>query len=192
MTRLCLVRHAQTDWNLQARWQGQADQLLNAAGRLQVRQLAAELSVERFDAIYSSDLRRALATARVVARSHNLRVIREPRLRELDLGAWEGLLGYEIPGLYPAEWAERQRDPFHSRPPGGESVFDLAQRILPVFDELCARHPHGSLLIVSHGLLLSVYLCHLRGLPLEAAYSNLPENAHPIFVIVEPDGRCPL
>lgn len=182
MTRLCLVRHAQTDWNLQHRWQGQADPPLSLAGREQARMLARELTGEHFDAIYSSDLQRALATARAVAGPHRLPVQTDLRLREVNLGKWEGLLGEEIPALYPREWAARENDPFHARPPDGESVLDVARRAMPVFTELRDRHPSASLLIVSHGLLLAVFLCQLHNLPLDEAYNHIPENARPLFV----------
>jgi len=182
MTRLCLVRHARTDWNEQGRWQGQSDGLLNALGWQQVRELIRELAGEQFEAVYSSDLRRARSTARAVARLQHLPVQTDARLREINLGEWEGQLGAEIPLLYPREWEERQRRPLDSHPPGGESVLDLAQRALPFFEEICARHPGGDLLVVSHGLLLGVYLCHVLRLPLEQSYARIPENAHPIFV----------
>ena len=180
MTHLCLVRHAQTDWNLQGRWQGHSDIPLNLIGRKQSRALALDLADEHFDAVYSSDLRRARVTARIVACSHGLVVQLDPRLREINLGKWEGQLGDDVPAIYPREWTDRLSDPFHARPPGGESVFDLAQRGLPVFAELCDRHPVGSLLIVSHGLLLAVFLCHLRGLPLEESFNHIPPNATPL------------
>jgi probable phosphoglycerate mutase len=182
MTRFCLVRHGQTDWNLQGRWQGHSDIPLNLTGRKQVRALALELAGEHFDAIYSSDLQRARETAFSVARPRGLPVQLDTRLREINLGKWEGQLAVDVPGLYPREWAERQIDPFHAQPPGGESVSDLARRSLPVFADLCARHPAGSLLVVSHGLLLAVFLCHFNGLPLQESFNLIPENARPVFV----------
>jgi broad specificity phosphatase PhoE len=182
MTQLCLVRHALTDWNLQGRWQGHSDIPLNQTGRKQAHALALELADQHFDDVYSSDLRRAQSTARIAARAHHLMVQFDPRLREINLGEWEGQLGEDVPGLYPLEWAARINDPFNARPPGGESVYDLAQRSLPVFNELFVKHPTGSVLVVSHGLLLAVFLCHLNGLPLQEAFEHIPQNARPLFV----------
>jgi alpha-ribazole phosphatase len=182
MTRFCLVRHGQTDWNLQGRWQGHTDIPLNQTGRKQAFALATQLADVQFDAIFCSDLSRAKSTARLVARSHSVLPKVDPRLREINLGEWEGKLSDDVPRLYPLEWAARLNDPIYARPPGGESVFDLAQRSLPVLEQLCSLYPLGSVLIVSHGLLLALFLCHLRGLPLQESFNQIPPNASPLFV----------
>ncbi|HEY3311317.1 MAG TPA: histidine phosphatase family protein [Anaerolineales bacterium] len=183
MTKLCLVRHGQTDWNIQGRWQGHADPPLNAVGLEQAGQLSASLAHEHFSAIYSSDLQRARFTAEAVARFHGLPVHADPRLRELNMGAWEGKLVTEIPVLFPASWEERQRDPLGSRPPGGESVQELAARIIPAISGICAEHAAtDQLLIVSHGLALATFLCHVESRPLVEAYLRIPHNATPVYV----------
>jgi broad specificity phosphatase PhoE len=180
MTRLCLVRHGQTAWNLEGRWQGHADPPLNVTGFDQARLLASELANLSFDAIYSSDLQRARATAEAVATNQALFVKTEPRLRELSMGEWEGKLISEIPVLYPAAWAERQRNPVEAQPPGGESVKQLSQRINAAIAEICAENPpEHQILIVSHGLALAVFLCHANGRPLGQAFDHIPRNATP-------------
>jgi broad specificity phosphatase PhoE len=182
MAKLWLVRHGQTDWNTEGRWQGQANPPLNAMGREQARVLVDELNGVEFDAIYSSDLQRAMETARLIAEEKGLTVQVDSRLREISLGKWEGMLGIEIAQRYPTLWAERETSPLDSHPPGGESVAELAQRVIPAISEISEKHLRSSVLVVSHGLALAVFLCHIHGLPMEKVFEQIPKNAHPIIV----------
>src|SRR6185437_6606991 len=91
MTTLLLVRHGETDWNAERRYQGHADVPLNDRGVEQARELAEQLAGERIDAIYSSDLSRAHATAEIVGERLGVPVVTDPDLREIDVGAVEGL-----------------------------------------------------------------------------------------------------
>src|SRR5581483_11305534 len=95
MTTLLLVRHGETDWNAERRWQGHADVPLNARGREQARALAEELAGESIDAIYSSDLSRAQDTADIVGARLDVPVVVDPDLREIDVGPVEGLTAEE-------------------------------------------------------------------------------------------------
>ncbi|MBN1429271.1 MAG: histidine phosphatase family protein [Anaerolineae bacterium] len=182
MTRLLLVRHGKTDWNLEGRYQGQADQPLNEQGRSQARQLAEHLAGQTFEAIYSSDLHRAYETASLLAGGTGLGVQLEPRLREINQGKWEGMLVGDIAATYPTEWEMLQRDPIHTRPPGGETAAELANRIWAAVDEIAQRHIDGPVLIVSHGLALAAVLCRARRLPLAEIFNLVPDNTHPIEV----------
>ena len=91
MTTILLARHGETDWNRAGRWQGWADPPLNETGRVQARELAEQLRTIPFDAVYSSDLRRAHETALIVGEPHGVPVVTEPGLREIDVGSWSGL-----------------------------------------------------------------------------------------------------
>ena len=88
---LFLARHGETDWNREGRFQGHADPPLNGTGRAQAAQLAAGLADVELSAVYSSPLRRALETARVVAAAHELEAVALDALREVDVGSWQGL-----------------------------------------------------------------------------------------------------
>jgi broad specificity phosphatase PhoE len=182
LTQFILVRHGATEWNETGRYQGQADPPLNEAGRRQAELLAEQLAGAPVQAVYSSDLRRACHTARAAAARLGLPVNVEPRLREVSQGAWEGMLHADILAQYPQEWAARQADPLHGRPPGGESVAEVAARALAAAGDIARAHPEGPVLIVSHGLTLAVLLCMARGLPLETARDHIPENATPIYI----------
>ena len=104
MIQLILIRHGQTQWNREGRWQGQADPPLNALGRRQARRAALDLRGARLDHLYSSDLRRALETAHIIGADLGLAVIPDPRLREINLGRWQGMLSADIEAQYPDEF----------------------------------------------------------------------------------------
>jgi broad specificity phosphatase PhoE len=179
MTPLWLIRHGQTDWNLEGRYQGQSDAPLNAAGRAQAETLARQLTGKPFAALYSSDLQRARETAEIIGASVGLSPQGDVRLREINQGEWEGQLVTEIIARYQQAWAERKADPLGARAPGGESVAEVAARASEAADVIAHRHPRGAVLIVSHGLTLATLLCQARGRPLGEAYQAIPENAIP-------------
>jgi broad specificity phosphatase PhoE len=175
-TELWLARHGQTDWNREGRYQGSIDLPLNEAGLVQAHDLAAQVDGVRLQAIYTSDLQRARATAQVIAGRWSVPLHAEPRLREVRLGAWEGLIVAEIQARYGRAWEERQIAPLHTRPPQGESIYDLAARVWPAVDAIAARHAPGPVLIVSHGLALATLVCRACGIPLDCAFQMIPAN----------------
>lgn len=183
-TELWLVRHGQTDWNLVGRWQGQASNApgLNEGGFAQAKSLRDELAGRKFVAAYSSDLLRARQTAEIVMEPHGLQVGLEPRLREMNLGVWEGMLSEDIEKQYPQDLEARAQDPYHVRVPGGESPQDVAERVLKAVSEIAKQHEGGSVLIVAHGVSLAVIICHAENHPLENVYEHIPANAHPFLV----------
>lgn len=161
--RLYLVRHGETDWNLQRRYQGQTDIPLNNTGIQQARKIAERLSKEEIHAIYSSDLIRARETAKQIALPHKLKVIANACWRELSFGDWEGLAYPEIQTKAPDELTLWESDFTRYAPPHGETLTQLAERVLPAFDELRALHAEQTILIVSHGGPLQIALCHALG-----------------------------
>ena len=187
MTDLWLLRHGQTDWNLEGRWQGQAPQApgLNGMGRAQARAVRDQLKDVRFSAIYTSDLPRARQTAELIAEPLGLTVALEPRLREINLGVWEGMLSDEIERLYPQELAERTRDPLHACAPGGETPAQVAERVIAAVKDIVERHLGETVLIVAHGVSLAVIICHAQKIQLDNVYEHVPENAQPYLVAWE-------
>lgn len=182
MTELWIVRHGQTDWNVEGRYQGQADQPLNAVGLAQASAAAAKLQGQRFAAIYSSDLQRARVTAEVIATALGMPVQVDCRLREVNQGEWEGMLTADIQARYAEEWAARQQDRLHTAPPGGESLAQVAARVLAGVDEIARRHTDEAVVIVSHGLALGVVRCAAAGAPLTEAFQRIPDNAEPLAI----------
>jgi broad specificity phosphatase PhoE len=176
---LWLARHGQTDWNLEGRWQGQSSDApaLNETGKTQALAILEQAKDLDISAVYTSDLQRAQQTAEAVARPLGLPVTVEPCLREMDLGAWEGMLYDDIRSQFPREYAQRTHDPIHTPAPDGESPLNVAERVIPAVEEIAARHPAESVLIVSHGISLAVLVCHAGGIPLDRVYEYVPENA---------------
>lgn len=184
MTELWLLRHGQTDWNLTGRWQGQASHApgLNDMGYAQALAVRDQLKDARLSAIYSSDLLRSRQTAELLAEPLGLTVTLEPRLREIDLGAWEGMLSDAIESKYPQELAERAHDPLHARAPQGESPLEVEERVIAAVTDIAEKYPDDSVLIVSHGVSLAVIICHAQGFPMDEVYEHIPENAIPYRV----------
>ncbi len=177
MTELWLVRHGQTDWNLEGRLQGQLDVPLNETGLEQVRTLAEKLKTNKFDAIYSSDLMRARQTAGIISEALGLPVTYDCRLREISQGEVEGMLFSDVIQRFENALADRTRDPVNSRLPGGESVAELAARFLECVDEIASIKHDYPVLVVAHGLAIATMLCQARGYPMETVHSHIQENA---------------
>jgi broad specificity phosphatase PhoE len=140
-TRVYIVRHGETDWNAELRVMGQLDIPLNERGRAQAHRTAELLAHEHFDAIYSSDLVRAIETAQIIAAPHALDVLTLPELREAYYGLWEGLTRDEVLKKFPEEYAMRSLDPANFRPSGGESRKELYTRAARIFSESCRAPP---------------------------------------------------
>jgi 2,3-bisphosphoglycerate-dependent phosphoglycerate mutase len=153
VTTLLLVRHGETDWNLERRVQGHTDRPLNATGLEQARALAEQLTGEPLDAVYASDLVRARHTAAIVAREHGLGVTLEAGLREKHFGSWEGLTDVEIEEKFP--------DAVHGRWGDGETTEAVAARAIAAIERIRAFHPDGTVLLVSHGGPMRAILEHL-------------------------------
>ena len=152
MPEILLVRHGQTDWNLERRVQGHTDIPLNAAGIAEAERLARELAMEPLVAVFSSDLVRARDTAAAVAERHGLPVTIDPALREKDFGTWEGLTDTEI--------AKRFPDAAQGKWGDGETTEVVAERAVAAIDRIRTLHPGGTVLVVSHGGPLRALLAH--------------------------------
>ena len=148
-TTIVLVRHGETDWNRDNRFQGHADTPLNEAGRRQARELAADLEAERFAAVYSSPLRRAHETATILAERRGLPVRPSNALKEVDVGSWSGLTRTEIELRHP-EGYRRWLGRGHGWD-DGETYEDLHERVVAGLVEIGAKHPGETVLAVTHG-----------------------------------------
>ncbi|MDQ6781986.1 MAG: histidine phosphatase family protein [Actinomycetota bacterium] len=152
--RLVLARHGQTTWNVEGRFQGQADPPLDATGWVQAERLASALVGLRPDVLVSSDLLRALQTASTVSVACGLEVTVDPALREVDLGGWEGLYRHQAAERFPDEhraWSEGG-DP---RRGGGESQDQAGVRAAASVRRILGTDTDGAtVVIVAHGLVL--------------------------------------
>jgi broad specificity phosphatase PhoE len=154
VTRLLLVRHGQSEWNAAGRWQGQADPPLSDQGRVQAREAAR--SVGAVDAIWASDLQRAVETAAIVAEDVGVGPVTvDPDLRERDAGEFSGLTRDEIELRFPGYLADGRR------PSGWESDEQLLDRASRAIHRIAAAVPGGDVLVVTHGGLIYVLEEHL-------------------------------
>jgi len=129
LARFYLVRHGETLWNRQLKYQGQSDVPLSDEGRAQAKILSERLKNEKIDVIYASDLGRTIETAEIIAKHHGLEVITTPMMRELNFGLWEGMTYDEIMAKWPQEYKTWRGDPYNKRPPGGETISELCDRV---------------------------------------------------------------
>ena len=176
--RLFLVRHGQTEGNIEGRSQGHREVPLNERGLRQAVALGERLRGQALVAVYSSPLGRALQTAQAIAAPHGLKVIPDARLAELDHGILDGLTGPELRRDY-ADFLARWRtdDPTDLVMPDGESMGDAQRRMIEVMEAIASEHADGAVAAVSHNLATRAFLCYALGVPLVTA-------AHILRVIV--------
>jgi len=165
--RLLLVRHGETEWNQENRWQGQADVPLSEAGRGQARRLAQRLLAEgrQLRAIYTSDLMRASHTAEILGETLRVTPTRDAAWREMHIGAWSGLTTAEVIARHATEW-ERLRAGEDLPRGGGETFAQFQGRIVQAVQCLVEKHLGEHIAIVTHGGAVRALLLHCRGLPI--------------------------
>jgi broad specificity phosphatase PhoE len=165
-----LLRHGDTRLSPEHRFSGLSDEPLSADGTRQVNAAAHRLaSGARIDAIVSSPLPRAAATAEIVADQLALTAAPDDDLRETNFGEWEGLTFTEIQNRWPEEVVAWQHDP-QQAPPGGESFADTACRVNRACERILREHPGQTVLVVSHITPIKIMLCRALGAPLLAVY----------------------
>ncbi|MBN2085400.1 MAG: histidine phosphatase family protein [Anaerolineales bacterium] len=160
-----LIRHGETDWNRNGRWQGHSDVPLNASGRAQAARLARRLAETgaRCDAFYSSDLSRAWQTAEAIRGALGLRPSAAPALREIDLGCWSGKTRAEIEREFPDAWRQMQNEVDIPRG-GGETFAAFQARVLTWLNRAAEIHAGKILYAVTHGGCIRAAALHALGL----------------------------
>ncbi len=176
-TRVFVARHGETVDNAGERWQGWSDSPLTPRGRAQAQALARRLASEPLAAAYSSDLGRALETARIACMPHGLEPQPLPALRERDVGRFSGLTGAEVAARYPGAMESRATlGVLDWAPPGGESFRQMLDRILPAIDEIAAAWDGHTVLVVTHGGVIRLLAAHVLGENWESVYTRHPSN----------------
>jgi len=166
MTRVILIRHAETEWNQKRRIQGGGSDIpLNQNGRRQVACIVARLKNEPLSAVYSSPLGRALETARPIAAERGLEVRAEPALREIEAGEFEGVLVDDIGSYFSQVLTASERGDELPRMPGGESLEELKERAWQAVSEIIKRHPEGTVAVVSHYFVILAVVCSVLDIP---------------------------
>jgi len=163
MTTIMLVRHGDTDWNVEEIFRGRADVELNETGIKQAQLLSKYLEDTPLGAVYSSPLKRALKTAEIIAGPHSIGVKPSHDLIDFDYGEWQGLSHNTVKEKYQTLYAEWLKNPNLVKMPKGENLDDVKERTLSLVGRLIAEY-EGTIALVSHRVIHKVMICALLGL----------------------------
>ncbi|MFH1059898.1 MAG: histidine phosphatase family protein [Pseudomonadota bacterium] len=189
-TRIYLWRHPEVMGVGDGLFYGHTDIGLSRQGKSQAKKVVKRMSQEKLGGVYASDLSRARVVAEAVARKQSPRrkVQTMPELRELNLGQWEGLNYKQIADRYPVELKARYADLANFRIAGGESLIDLAERVIPAFLQIVGEHEGESVCVVGHAGVNRVILAKLMGVPLDRVFRLEQEYACLNVIDVYSDG----
>jgi broad specificity phosphatase PhoE len=186
MSTIFLMRHGAIIQQSPRRFIGQTDFPLTGEGRAQARLWQEALADVPFAAAISSDLSRCLETASIVLHGRDMAVRSEPRLREIQLGAWEGLTSDEVNARFPGAYTRRGHDLVGFRPEGGENFADVQARAVPALEDLAEID--GNVLVVAHGGVNRVLLCHALGMDLAHLFRLGQDYCRINVLTLAPDG----
>jgi probable phosphoglycerate mutase len=176
LTRLCLIRHAETHLTVEERFAGATDVPLSDAGRWHARQLAHRLEEFPPAAVFSSPMARTVETAEILAAPHGLPVRPDARLREINHGRWEGLTRAEVEDRFPVEAGMWIADPYNFAPVGGETGRSVEERAVPAIMEIAAAHEGGLVFVISHKATLRLIIGHFLGIDLSGYRDRLDQR----------------
>ena len=187
MTKVYLIRHGEAEGNIYRRAQGQYDGAISAKGLRQIAALAERFRDEHIDALYTSDLRRTVATAGAITKYHALEMRPEPRLREIDLGPWEDKPFGDLLYADPVQMHAFNDDPAAWHVPGAETFPHLTQRIRGIVTELAARHDGQTIVCVSHGMAIRSLTADILGVPSREIH-RVPHGDNTAVTLLEAEG----
>lgn len=176
MTKLVLIRHGQTEWNIAGKYQGQSDVALSDKGIEQARLLAKNFPLEQLDAVYASDLTRAFVTAEQLAKRFGCVVQPEPSLREMNFGEWEGLTYKQIVAQWPEAMGTFFMRPDKLEIPGGEGFAVLQKRAVKCIEKIVAANAGKTVAVVAHGAILRTILTYALHMPLRYVWTIRQDN----------------
>ena len=165
--RLYVVRHGETSWNLENRFQGWADQPLSDTGEKQAAEVARMLASVSFDAAYSSDLSRARRTAEIILDGRGVEAVPVKGLREMNIGDLDGLVVTEIEERFPDLLKAWREAPQSVTMPGGETLEQVSDRAWAAVEPIVERHRGETVLLVAHHTINKTIICRTLGIPLE-------------------------
>ncbi|MDD2688800.1 MAG: histidine phosphatase family protein [Candidatus Omnitrophica bacterium] len=155
-TKLILIRHGQTAWNLQKRYCGLKDIGLSYKGKKQVLALRNRLAGEKIHKIYSSDKKRTIQTAKIIFQGSSVEKITD--LREMNFGCFEGFTHREITKIYPGVYQRWLKDPFSTAVPGGERLINFKKRVVRALKKIIIENKNMTTAVVCHGGVISIFL----------------------------------
>jgi len=192
LTRLIIVRHAESEHNSLNKIQGHHDSKLSAKGIRQARKLARRIRRLKIDKIYSSDLGRAYATTLEVTRHTRLPIVRDPLLREILLGDWEGMTPEEVDHLYDKGYQKWLKKPSACHIPKAEKVAHFKKRVLARVREIARKNRGKTVLVVTHGGVITALLADWLGADFDHLLLNLAIDNTSMTVVDETDSRTRL
>lgn len=176
MTKVYIIRHAEAEGNLYRIVQGHMDSYLTATGYRQLEYLAERFKDVHIDALYSSDLRRAVATAGAITKYHNLKLHKSPLLREICMGVCEGMSFGDMAHMDPKAMYNFNNDPANWAAEGAESYDSCAERFLSALGEITEENQGKTVAVVSHGVIIRAALAKLMDIPSAELSKQLPHG----------------
>jgi len=189
MTKVILVRHGQTLWNVDMKYQGHCDIALTQAGIEQAGLVANRLADEDVAAVYASDLNRALTTAQCIADKHSLSVTTIPEVKEINFGEWEGLTYEGINSQWADSMAKLFTFPDEVIIPGGETFQAVKERATAAIAQLVEKHPDQTIVVVSHGGTIRTLLCAALNTHLNHLW-NIKQDNTAVNIVEYYDGKA--
>ena len=177
MAKLYLIRHGETDYNSELRFQGQIDIPLNREGIEQAEKVADFFKDIPLQAIYTSTLQRARTTAEIIGKAKGIKPQETDALREMSFGIWENMNSKDIQKNYAKEWKDFFASPASTTIPQGESMSEVQKRAYPVVQQILDEHPEGDVAFVAHGGIIRVLICTMLGLDLNRSWHLHVGNA---------------
>ena len=198
--RIVLVRHGETDWNKIKKFQGQRNIGLNEKGRAQAEALASVLKEEPLKVIYSSPIARAVETAEIINRYHNVSLEQRDGLKEMNVGDFEGLQLKDLAGDYSQFFQEWLEDAASVRMPNGETLQEVQERAWSVLEEVVDAYNEGSVLLCAHNFVNQMVLCkilgvkiaHFRRIRQTLAAINIIERIQGVYSLTCTNDTCHL
>lgn len=184
MITLYITRHGETEWNIQKRMQGHKDSPLTEKGYMQAKALGNYLNDICFEKVFVSDSNRAYETACTIMARRDVPIIKEERLREMNIGAWEGHTFEEAEQLNATESYHFWHEPHLYKAQEGESFLDTRERVYAFMKELLSRYKEGNILLVTHTITLKHIMSLWDGKELSALWEE-PFIAQTSLSIVE-------
>jgi glutamate-1-semialdehyde 2,1-aminomutase len=188
MTEIIIIRHGETEWNQTGRFQGHSDVPLSETGRAQAEALGRNLALDHVDAIYASDLIRAMETAAPLAARFGLTVMSDPLLRELNFGAWEGRSFSDVNAENPDAMKQFYNDPERADIPHSEPFPDFQKRVAGRVRAIAAEQRGKRVVIVSHGASIRILLTDILAMPIRSIWHISQLNTAVNKIRFEDDG----
>ena len=168
---LYIVRHGQTEWNLEKRMQGRKDSPLTKLGARQAEKLGHSLVDTKWDAIYSSSSQRAVTTANIIRGKQETPITLRDELQEMSFGDWEGKLLKDIAESEPQKNEDFWMSPDLYVASSGEDFFEVEKRVVKEIKKIIGKHTEGNILIVTHTVIVKLLMAYFEKRPLEALWN---------------------